>query len=213
MMFHQENCSSGFVSHLFSQELKHLYSEENVPRGVHYRISPTSYLELPTTEFPSNTLSHSLQTALASLVRTVNLSVPHLIQCIRPNRSGNTNWDSNCVREQVRYLHMTEMVAVMSGELLVRMTREQWERKYGMLGGCEEVVERIKSDCDEIIIGKKDIFLSEKVTNLLSMMRKDKMEKSAITIQQSWRQYRLYKLVRICLAGLQVGRLKQHNRL
>ena len=189
---------------MFSQELKHLYSEEIVPRGVRYRISPTSYLELPTTEDPLCTLSHSLQSSLNSIVRTISHAVPHFIQCIRPSRSSNTSWDTSYVRDQVRRLQVTEMVAVRSGGLLVRRTREQWERKYRMLGACEEVAERIKCACDEIIVGQSHIFYSQRVRQLLGMMRKEKMEESATIIQQRWRQYRLHTVVRICLEGLQV---------
>ena len=45
-VFHKQNCSFGFASHLFGTELKVLYSQETVPRGVSFRISPTSNADL-----------------------------------------------------------------------------------------------------------------------------------------------------------------------
>ena len=45
-VFHKQNCGFGFASHLFGSELKALYSQETVPRGVSFRISPTSHTDL-----------------------------------------------------------------------------------------------------------------------------------------------------------------------
>ena len=205
-MFTQDNCSFSFASHLFSQEVKHLYSEETVPRGVSYRISPTSYLELPPSSYPVSTLSQSLQTSLSTLVRTVSHSVPHFIQCIRPSRSSSTTWDTSYVRDQVRQLQVTEMVTMRSGGLLFTRTREQWERKYRMLGECEEVMERIRDACDEVIVGRSEVFYSQKVKQLLGKMRKQKMEESAVIIQKRWRKYRINKFLIICLEDFQVQR-------
>ena len=204
LLFSAENCSSSFMSHLFSQEVRHLYSEEIVPRGVSYRLSPTSYLMLPTTLHPPLTLAQSMQASLASLVRTLAHSVPHFIQCIRPSRSSTTTWDTSCVREQVRQLEVTEMVARRAGALLGWRTREEWGRKYGMLGDCQEVMEKMKDECEEVIVGVEDIFYSDKVRKMLGRMRKQKMEESAIIIQQGWRQYKLNRVLTIYLAGLQV---------
>lgn len=43
-VFHKHSCSFGFATHLFGSELKVLYSTEIVPRGVSFRISPTSHV-------------------------------------------------------------------------------------------------------------------------------------------------------------------------
>lgn len=45
-VFYKQSCSFGFASHLFGSELKALYNAEPVPRGVKFRISPTSYSDL-----------------------------------------------------------------------------------------------------------------------------------------------------------------------
>lgn len=43
-VFHKQNCTFGFATHLFGSELKALFSTEKVPRGVSFRISPTSHV-------------------------------------------------------------------------------------------------------------------------------------------------------------------------
>lgn len=47
-VFHKHRCSFGFASHLFSSELKILGAGgmEPSPRGISFRISPTSHAEL-----------------------------------------------------------------------------------------------------------------------------------------------------------------------
>ena len=45
-VFHKQSCNFGFASHLFGTELKVLYSQETVPRGASFRISPTSNADL-----------------------------------------------------------------------------------------------------------------------------------------------------------------------
>jgi len=47
-VFHKHRCSFGFASHLFSSELKILGAGgmEPSPRGISFRISPTSHTEL-----------------------------------------------------------------------------------------------------------------------------------------------------------------------
>lgn len=47
-VFHKHRCSFGFASHLFSSELKILGAGgmEPSPRGISFRISPTSHTEM-----------------------------------------------------------------------------------------------------------------------------------------------------------------------
>ena len=45
-IFHKQSCNFGFATHLFGTEIKALYSKETVPRGVTFRISPTSSSDL-----------------------------------------------------------------------------------------------------------------------------------------------------------------------
>ena len=61
-VFHKTSCTAGFVSHLFSVELRHQASEDRAPRGVQYRLGTTSYLELPSGDSPSSSLCQDLHT-------------------------------------------------------------------------------------------------------------------------------------------------------
>lgn len=45
-VFHKQTCNFGFATHLFGSELKALYASDTVPRGVSFRISPTSHTDL-----------------------------------------------------------------------------------------------------------------------------------------------------------------------
>ncbi|GFS87281.1 unconventional myosin-X [Trichonephila clavipes] len=45
-VFHKTICNFGFATHLFGSELKALYAQETVPRGVSFRISPTAHTDL-----------------------------------------------------------------------------------------------------------------------------------------------------------------------
>lgn len=45
-VFYKHTCSFGFATHLFGSELKALYASDTVPRGVSFRISPTSHTDL-----------------------------------------------------------------------------------------------------------------------------------------------------------------------
>ncbi len=45
-VFYKQNCQFGFATHLFGSELKALYAHETAPRGIRFRISPTSHTDL-----------------------------------------------------------------------------------------------------------------------------------------------------------------------
>ncbi|OXU30043.1 hypothetical protein TSAR_011880 [Trichomalopsis sarcophagae] len=45
-VFYKHTCNFGFATHLFGSELKALYASDTVPRGVSFRISPTSHTDL-----------------------------------------------------------------------------------------------------------------------------------------------------------------------
>ena len=69
-IFHKQSCGFGFATHLFGTEIKALYAEETVPRGVTFRISPTSSSEMVGEE-PVSTLTQDFHTRLDNLLRTL----------------------------------------------------------------------------------------------------------------------------------------------
>ena len=202
LMFSQQSCHSSFISHLFTQELKHLFSEALVPRGVNYRITPASYLELPGSEEPISTFAQTAQSSLSNLVRTIRPAIPHFIQCISPGESGR--WDDKLVRSQLRTLQLTEIAAIWEGGPLIRRSREQWERKYRMLGDYKKIMTNIKHANEDVIIGDQEVYYSQRVKQILGDLRKQKMEDSAVVIQRSWRQYNIRKIILINTISNQV---------
>jgi dachs protein len=68
-IFHKATCGFGFATHLFGTELKALYAEEPVPRGISFRISPTSYSDLLNGDEPVSTLTQDFHTRLDNLLR------------------------------------------------------------------------------------------------------------------------------------------------
>ena len=45
-VFYKQSCQFGFATHLFGSDLKVLFSQETAPRGIRFRISPTSHSDL-----------------------------------------------------------------------------------------------------------------------------------------------------------------------
>ena len=108
-IFHHSRCTSGFISHLYQHEVKHLFPEATVPNGVQYRMSPTSYLKLPFGDEPSTTLCQDFQTKLDSLLKIVLLSNPHYVLCIKPNNNKNGHLDSQFVARAPYMSYMSFM--------------------------------------------------------------------------------------------------------
>ena len=104
-IFHKQSCNFGFATHLFGTEIKALYSEETVPRGVTFRISPTSSSDILNGDEPVSTLTQDFHTRLDNLLRTLVKSKPHFIRCIRPNESEASNeFSRSFVIQQVKDL-------------------------------------------------------------------------------------------------------------
>ena len=45
-VFYKQSCQFCLATHLFGSELKVLFSQETAPRGIRFRISPTSHSDL-----------------------------------------------------------------------------------------------------------------------------------------------------------------------
>lgn len=74
-VFYKQTCNFGFATHLFGSELKALYSVETVPRGVSFRISPTSHSDLyvPPTSFTARILNFKIKNCQIWFLYKVNL--------------------------------------------------------------------------------------------------------------------------------------------
>ncbi|XP_053691806.1 myosin-G heavy chain [Sabethes cyaneus] len=215
-VFYKHTCNFGFATHLFGTELKALYAQENVPRGLSFRIAPTSHTDLLNGDEPVSTLTQDFHTRLDNLLRTLVHARPHFVRCIRSNTTEKTGvFDRGTVVRQIRALQVLETVNLMASGFPHRMRFKQFTARYRMLAPfrllrrCEE---KALEDCKLILDfalenppeldgsvtlswapGKRHIFLSEGIRQHLEHLRTEVRMKSATLIQATWRGWNLRK--------------------
>ncbi|XP_066156566.1 unconventional myosin-Ia [Euwallacea fornicatus] len=214
-VFYKQSCNFGFATHLFGSELKALYLVETVPRGVSFRISPTSHTDLLNGDEPVSTLTQDFHTRLDNLLRTLVHARPHFVRCICSNYQEAANtFDRGIVVRQIRSLQVLETVNLMAGGFPHRMRYKAFNSRYRLLAPFSELSrteEKITEDCKTILqyaadllakreeisavstnwaMGKRHIFLSEGIRQLLEKLRNDTRKKAATLIQATWRGWR-----------------------
>lgn len=214
-VFYKHNCNFGFATHLFGSELKALYSLENVPRGVSFRISPTSHTDLLNGDEPVSTLTQDFHTRLDNLLRTLVHARPHFVRCIRSNSTETSNrFDRAIVVRQIRSLQVLETVNLMAGGYPHRMRFKAFNARYRLLAPfarLHRTEDKVMEDCHLILqcvvdlvakqhntvvstswaLGKRHIFLSEGIRQHLEKLRTATRQKSATLVQATWRGWRL----------------------
>merc|ERR550525_533820 len=154
-IFHKQSCNFGFVTHLFGTEIKALYSEETVPRGVSFRITPTSHSELLNGDEPVSTLTQDFHFRLDNLLRTLVHAKPHFIRCIRPNETETSGeFSRSFVIQQIRSLQVLETVNLMAGGLPHRMRFKNFNSRYRLLAPIKTVSrqeEAVMEECQQIL--------------------------------------------------------------
>ncbi|XP_018563554.1 unconventional myosin-IXa isoform X2 [Anoplophora glabripennis] len=209
-VFYKHNCNFGFATHLFGSELKALYSVETVPRGVSFRISPTSHTDLLNGDEPVSTLTQDFHTRLDNLLRTLVHARPHFVRCICSNSQETPNrFDRGTVVRQIRSLQVLETVNLMAGGYPHRMRFKAFNARYRLLAPFAKLhrtEEKVTDDCHLILqhvldsiskqqslvstswaLGKRHIFLSEGIRQHLEKLRSDTRQKAATLIQSTWR--------------------------
>ncbi|EDS45532.1 myosin IB heavy chain [Culex quinquefasciatus] len=215
-VFYKHTCNFGFATHLFGTELKALYAQENVPRGLSFRIAPTSHTDLLNGDEPVSTLTQDFHTRLDNLLRTLVHARPHFVRCIRSNTAEKAGvFDRGTVVRQIRALQVLETVNLMASGFPHRLRFKQFTARYRMLAPfrllrrCEE---KALEDCKLILDfalenppeldgsvtlswapGKRHIFLSEGIRQHLENLRTEVRMKSATLIQATWRGWNLRK--------------------
>jgi len=213
-IFHKQSCNFGFATHLFATEIKVLYSKETVPRGITFRISPTSY-ELLNGDEPVSTLTQDFHTRLDNLLRTLVHAKPHFVRCIRPNETeSSTEFKRSLVVQQIRSLQVLETVNLMAGGFPHRMRFKNFNSRYRMLApikilsrsdelafeDCHKILEYLKESLQQPYdegcmiakdwaLGKKHVFLSEGTRQHLEKLRTEKRNTAASLIQSVWRGF------------------------
>lgn len=210
-VFYKHHCNFGFATHLFGSELKALYSIENVPRGVSFRISPTSHTDLLNGDEPVSTLTQDFHTRLDNLLRTLVHARPHFVRCICSNNQEIPNrFDRSIVVRQIRSLQVLETVNLMAGGYPHRMRFKAFNSRYRLLAPfarLHRTEDKVTDDCLLILqqvidvatksnlstswaLGKRHIFLSEGIRQHLEKMRAETRQKAATLIQSRWRGWR-----------------------
>lgn len=216
-VFYKHSCNFGFATHLFGTELRALYSQETVPRGMSFRIAPTSLTDLLNGDEPVSTLTQDFHTRLDNLLRTLVMSRPHFVRCIRSNSNEKSNYfDRGTVVNQIRALQVLETVNLMASGYPHRMRFKQFISRYKMLipfRSLRHSEEISLEDCKVILDcaieqpfdidvsvslswapGKRHIFLSEGMRQHLENLRAHTRNRSAALIQSVWRGWQLRRL-------------------
>ncbi|XP_063858660.1 unconventional myosin-IXb-like isoform X1 [Scylla paramamosain] len=211
-VFHKQSCNFGFATHLFGSELKALFSQDPVPRGVSFRISPTSHTDRQNGDEPVSTLTQDFHTRLDNLLRTLVHAKPHFIRCLRSNCSEKPgHFDRATVIKQIRALQVLETVNLMAGGYPHRMRFKTFTLRYRLLVPFKKlrrVEDKTVDDCKLILeyfvrsledvsrsstvaiqwaLGKRHIFLSEGARQQLEMLRIEMRHRAATLLQAVWR--------------------------
>ncbi|XP_037069568.1 myosin-I heavy chain-like [Pollicipes pollicipes] len=216
-VFHKQNCSFGFASHLFGSELKALYSQETVPRGVSFRISPTSHTDLQNGDEPVSTLTQDFHTRLDNLLRTLVHAKPHFVRCVKANGAEEPlAFERPTVMRQIRALQLLETVNLMAAGYPHRMRFKAFNTRYRLLAPSKllrRTEEKAVEDCRLILesfratlapsivqqenvstgwaLGKRHIFLTEGARQQLEQLREQIRRRAAVLVQSAWRGWRV----------------------
>ncbi|XP_036321493.1 unconventional myosin-Vb-like [Rhagoletis pomonella] len=216
-VFYKHTCNFGFATHLFGSELKALYALQNVPRGLSFRISPTSHTDLLNGDEPVSTLTQDFHTRLDNLLRTLVHARPHFVRCIRSNANETAGcFERKMVVRQIRSLQVLETVNLMASGFPHRMRFKQFNARYvAMLAPFRlhrRGEDKAMEDCNLILEyamenppvldgsvtlawapGKRHVFLSEGMRQHLEHLRAEIRTKSATLIQATWRGWQWRK--------------------
>ncbi|EDW52161.1 GM16990 [Drosophila sechellia] len=209
-VFYKHTCNFGFATHLFGSELKALYAQQQAPRGLSFRISPTSHSDLLNGDEPVSTLTQDFHTRLDNLLRTLVHARPHFVRCIRSNGTEAAgSFDRATVVRQIRSLQVLETVNLMASGFPHRMRFKQFNARYRMLAPfrlLRRTEDKALEDCQLILQyameqppvldgsvtlawapGKRHVFLSEGIRQHLEHLRTEIRHKSATLMQATWR--------------------------
>ncbi|XP_022128945.2 unconventional myosin-IXAa isoform X1 [Pieris rapae] len=207
-VFDTRACEFGFATHLFGAELKAL-SSAGGPAGSAFRASPTAAGGAS----GGSTLTQDFHTRLDNLLRTLVHARPHFVRCLRANATETpVLFDRATVASQVRALQILETVQLMANGFPHRMRFRAFCGRYCGLGarGKETATDSGEATCARVLrvataaapppshspaavrwaIGKRHVFLSEGMRQVLERMRRARRQAAARCIQTAWRRHR-----------------------
>ncbi|GBP15808.1 Unconventional myosin-VIIb [Eumeta japonica] len=212
--FDRRGCDFGFATHLFGVELKVLAASGG-PRGALFRASPTSHAEPLDADEPASTLTQDFHTRLDNLLRTLVHARPHFVRCVRANAAeAAMMFERAVVARQVRALQALETATLMASGYPHRMRFRAFAARYRALGprgadvvaadrdsaeACGTVLRAVsageprRSSSPAVVrwaLGKRHIFLSEGMRQVLERSRRARRNAAAECIQAAWRRHR-----------------------
>ncbi|CAG9560854.1 unnamed protein product [Danaus chrysippus] len=210
--FDTRTCEFGFATHLFGAELKAL-SAAGGPAGAQFRASPTAG-GAAAAVVAASTLTQDFHTRLDNLLRTLVHARPHFVRCLRANATETPmHFERATVARQVRALQVLETVQLMASGYPHRMRFRAFSCRYRALWGRGHAgVERESgAACARVLaavaaaaappapaspaavrwaLGKRHVFLSEGMRQVLERMRRARRQAAAESIQAAWRAYK-----------------------
>lgn len=206
--FDNRTCEFGFATHLFGAELKSLASEGG-PTGGQFRASPTVAAALQGAT--ASTLTQDFHTRLDNLLRTLVHARPHFVRCLRANATETPMlFERATVARQVRALQILETTQLMASGYPHRMRFRAFSGRYRALwrrgaeresgAACAGVLRAVQAAAAppapaspaavRWALGKRHVFLSEGMRQVLERMRRARRQAAAECIQSAWRRYR-----------------------
>nr|XP_032520752.1 unconventional myosin-IXb [Danaus plexippus plexippus] len=210
--FDTRTCEFGFATHLFGAELKALAAAGG-PAGAQFRASPTAG-GAAAAVVAASTLTQDFHTRLDNLLRTLVHARPHFVRCLRANATETPmHFERATVARQVRALQILETVQLMASGYPHRMRFRAFSCRYRALWGRGHAgVERESgASCARVLaavaaaaappapaspaavrwaLGKRHVFLSEAMRQVLERMRRARRQAAAESIQAAWRAYK-----------------------
>ncbi|XP_053606932.1 unconventional myosin-IXa isoform X2 [Plodia interpunctella] len=207
--FDTRTCEFGFATHLFGTELKALAAHGG-PAGAQFRASPTVAAAL---DAAPSTLTQDFHTRLDNLLRTLVHARPHFVRCLRANATETPMlFERATVAKQVRALQILETAQLMASGYPHRMRFRAFSARYRALwwrgggdrdcgAGCARVLRAVAAAAAppapaspaavRWALGKRHVFLSEGMRQVLERMRRARRQAAAECIQAAWRRHRM----------------------
>ena len=199
-MFQADNCRFGFASHLFNHEIK--ASRDRGPQGLEFRIHPGHSGSTPASI--NGTLAKDFLQRVDSLLATLEFSKPHFVRCIKANTECVAGWfDKSLVRHQLRAMQIPQTQFLMQNGLAHRLRLKDFIHRYrrllpldwrrsddadGALEACQELLtvlnQCVCSDFPMWAIGRRHLFLSERLRHLVEELLEVRRYHAAKTIQR-----------------------------
>ena len=127
--------------------------------------------------------------SLNNLMKTINVTSPHYIRCIKPNDKNKSDiFNRIRVNDQLKYSGILEAVKVARAGYPIRFKKDLFDIKYFMISDYKNLIES-----DEYREGKSKIFLKMSGYETLERIKKNILTEKVIILQKNFRKVILRK--------------------